>query len=328
MDMFVNRQSNKENKNPVLVPTQYEIMQKEGIFAKTNTSLYTHHRFYYRKPRHSINISSQNPAIVRSNSSQSIHKDIQKIVQQLQSQQIYTQTQINNRQPFKERYPTQFSQPSNTQITEVVDLLEKENLLKIHQLKPCTPRRPLTSQINYNLPPSIYENKSHDQDNSEKYTPLLKSKSLFRKSLNTSFDKVKKINSAQENRQKRTHSLTLNNCQQKQQQKSIKDRITNVLQNPKKVLHLCQKVEEIQNLISEEQLMELIQSDQFKIDLQLLINNSNGSNTQLKLILQTFMIEQIKKQKELQEVENHLQQKKQHFSKMLNNYIKELQDKL
>ncbi|CAD8169957.1 unnamed protein product [Paramecium pentaurelia] len=328
MDMFVNRLSNKENNNPVLVPTQYEIMQKEGIFAKTNNSLYTHHRFYYRKPRQSINASQQNPAIVRSNSFQSIHKEIEKIAQQLQSQQIYTQTQINNKQPFKERYPTQYSQPSNTQITEVVDMLEKENLLKIHQLKPCTPRKIFTPQINYNLPPSIYDNKSNDQDNSEKVTPLLKNKSLFKKTLNASFDKVKKINSSQENRQKRTHSQLINNDTYKQQQKSLKDRITNVIQNPIKILNLCQKVEEIQNSINDEQLKQLIQSDQFKIDLQLLINNSKGSNTQMKQILQNFMIEQVKKQKELQEVEQHLEEKKQNFSKMLNNYIKELKDKL
>ncbi|CAD8106958.1 unnamed protein product [Paramecium sonneborni] len=328
MEMFVNRQQNKENNNPVLVPTQYEIMQKEGIFAKNNSSFYTHHRFYNRNPRHSINQSSQNPVIGRSNSSSSIHEEIERTVQQLQSQQIYTQTQINYRQPLKERYPTQYSQPSNTQINEVVDMLEKDNLLKIHQLKPCTPRKIFTPSINYNLPPLLYDNKSHDNENSEKVTPLLKSKSLFKKTFNTSFEKVKKINSSQENRQKRTISQIANNSIHQQRQKSLNDRIKQVVQNPKHLLKLCQKVEEIQNSANQEQLMQLIQSDQFKIDLQILINNSKGSNSQMQLALENFMIEQVKKARELQEVEYLLEQKKQNFSKMLNNYIQELKDKL
>ncbi|CAD8100476.1 unnamed protein product [Paramecium sonneborni] len=322
MEIFINRQSNKENNNPVLVLTQNEIMQKEGIFTKINNPFYTHHRFHYRKPRHSINSSC-------SNSSQSIHQDIERIVQQLQSQQIYTQTQINYRQSLKERYLTQYSQPSSNQINEVIDMLEKENLLKIHQLKPCTPIKTQPPSINYNLPSLLYENKSHDQENSEKVTPLLKSKTLFKKTLNTSFENVKKkINSSQENRQKRTNSQTVNNSTHQSRQKSLKNRIKLVVKNPKNILQLCRKVEEIQNSINEEQLMQLIQSDQFKIDLQLLIKNSKGSNMEIQQALQNFMIEQVKKSKELQEVEYLLEQKKQNFSQMLNNYIQELKDRL
>lgn len=54
MDLFVNHKGNKENNNPVLVPSQFEILSKEGVFNKTNTLLYPQNRFHYRKPRYSI----------------------------------------------------------------------------------------------------------------------------------------------------------------------------------------------------------------------------------------------------------------------------------
>ncbi|CAD8118595.1 unnamed protein product [Paramecium sonneborni] len=331
MELFANKSQNKENSNPVLVPSLYEIMQKEGIFAKTNTSIHSHHRFYYRKQMQSIVQSNQNAIIGHSSSSKSIHKDIEKIAKQLQSQQIQTITQFNFTQPLKERYPTQYSHPSNTQISEVLELFEKENLMKIQQIKPSTPRRLYTPQVNFKLPTLIDENKSRDQDNSEKTTSLLKNKPLFRRFINPSLDKIKKINQPPaivEVRHKRIASQILNNPINQNQQKTIKDRINKVLQNSHKIISICHKIPEIQQQIAEEQLLNLINSDHFKIEFQHLINNSQSCNTNMELILQNFMIDQIKKMKELQEAENNLEQKKQNFSRLLSSYIQELKDKL
>ncbi|CAD8114870.1 unnamed protein product [Paramecium sonneborni] len=331
MELFANKYQNKENNNPVLVPSLHEIMQKEGIFAKTNTSIHSHNRFYYRKQRQSIVQPIQNPLIGHSNSSQSIHKDIEKIAKQLQSQHIQTITQFNFTQPLKERFPTQYSHPQNTQISEVLELFEKENLMKIQQIKRYTPRRPYTPQLNCKLPSLIDENKSRDQDNSEKAVPLFKNRLLLRKTINPSLDRIKKINqpiAEVEGRHKRIASQILNNPINLNQQKTHKNRIDKILQNSQKIISICNKIPEIQEQIDEDQLINLINSDHFKIEFQHLLNNQQGCNSNMKLILQKFMIDQIRKMKELEEAENNLEQKRQNFSRLLTNYIQELKEKL
>ncbi|CAD8092460.1 unnamed protein product [Paramecium primaurelia] len=327
MELSANKSNNKENNNPVLVPTQYEIMQKEGIFAKTKAS--PHYRFYYRKQRQSVVQPIQNPIIGHSNSSQSIHKDIEKIAKQLQSQHIQTMTQFNFTQPLKERHSTQYSNPPNQQITEVLEMFEKENLMKIQQIKPYTPRRPFTQYVNSKLPTLNYENTSNDQENSEKATPLLKNKLLFKRTINPSLDKFKKINQPpNEVRHKRVASQILNNPVNQNQQRISNVRINKVLQNSNKIMQICNKIPNIQEQIAEEQLLDLINSDHFKIEFQHFINISQGSNSEMEQLLSNFMIDQIRKMKELQDAENNLEEKRQNFQRSLTNYIQELKEKL
>ncbi|CAK60132.1 unnamed protein product (macronuclear) [Paramecium tetraurelia] len=330
MELSANKSLNKENNNPVLVPTQYDMMQKEGIFAKTSSSIHSQHRFYYRKQKQPIVQPIQNLIIGHSNSSQSMHKDIEKIAKQLQSQHIQTMTQFNFPQPLKERYPTQYSHSSNTQIAEVLEMFEKENLMKIQQIKPCTPRRLLTPQVNTKLPTLHIENKSNDQENqNEKTSHLLKNKLLFRRTINPSVDKIKKLNQpATEVRHKRIASQILNNTENLSLHKPLKDRINKVLKNSHQILQICNKIPEIQEQISEEQLLDLINSDHFKIEFQHLVNNSQGSNQPMEFILQNFMIDQIRRMRELKEAENNLEQKRQNFSRLLTSYIQELKEKL
>ncbi|CAD8102279.1 unnamed protein product [Paramecium primaurelia] len=329
MELSANKSLNKENKNPVLVLTQYEMMQKEGGFPKTTSSIHSQHRFYYRKQKQPIVQPIQNLIFGHSNSSQSIHKDIEKIAKQLQSQHIQTMTQFNLTQPLKERYPTQYSHSSNAQVIEVLEMLEKENLMKIQQIKPSTPRRLYTPQVNTKLPTLHNENKSNDQENNDKTTHILKNKLLFRRTINPSVDKIKKLNQpAVEVRHKRIASQILNDPDNINLHKPLNERINKVLQNSNKIISICNKIPEIKEQIVEEQLLDLINSDHFKIEFQHLINNSQGCNQPMEQILQNFMIDQIRKMKELKEAENNLEQKRQNFQRLLTNYIQELKQKL
>ncbi|CAD8196877.1 unnamed protein product [Paramecium octaurelia] len=327
MELSANKSQNKENNNPVLVPTQYEMMQKEGIFAKTKPS--PHHRFYYRKQRQSVVQPIQNPIIGHSNSSQSIYKDIEKIAKQLQSQHIQTMTQFNFTQPLKERHSTQYSNPPNQQITEVLQMFEKENLMKIQQIKPYTPRRPLAQYLNSKLPTLNQDNTSNDQENSEKATPLLKNKLLFRRTINPSLDKIKKNTQPEiEVRHKRVTSQILSHPVNSNQPKNLNSKLKKVSKNQNKIMSICNKIPNIQELIGEEQLLDLINSDQFKIEFQHFINNSQGSPSDMEQILQNFLLDQIRKTKELHDAETNLEVKRQIFQRSLTNYIQELKEKL
>ncbi|KAM3147686.1 hypothetical protein pb186bvf_000014 [Paramecium bursaria] len=121
MELFANRKfSNKENSNPVLVPSQMEKLCKEGLFNKNQLRYYPRRVKIQQQTQGSLGVSS---------SSKSLQKEIEKVAHLLKPLQ----------QPAIPPEPLQ----------EIFN----DSLLRIHQMKPSTPGKRVKTPPIHNLPP-------------------------------------------------------------------------------------------------------------------------------------------------------------------------------